>query len=117
MTRFFCIVFCLFVSSACVLAPPFRTTEEVFSEFYLDFDFVNSSEKTVKSLEVTIRTEGGEPLWICIPADIPPKGSTRIRVALENMDDPPDSFAITSITYTDGSEYIDLTGQASEAWW
>jgi len=117
MTRLFFILSCALLLTGCLLAPPFRTTEEVFSEFYLDFDFVNSSEKTVEALEVTIRTEDGEPLWICIPADIPPKGSTRLHIALENMDDPPDSFAITSITYTDGSEYIDLTGQASEAWW
>lgn len=126
MTRFFCILFCTLVGSACVLAPPFWTGEAVFSyeesplfgEQYLEFDFVNLSDKTVESLEVTVRTESGEPLWACIQATIPPEGSTRVRTAFDCTDETLlESFAITRIIYTDGEEFIDSTGMASGAWW
>jgi len=117
MARLFFIFFLALGFAGCLSTPPFRTGKETFDEQHVEFDFINISEKIVESLEVTLRSDAGEPCWVHIPVRVPPEGSTRIHVPVDYTEEPITSFAITRITYNDGAVFIDLGGHASGVWW
>jgi len=86
-------------------------------ETTVSVDFYNNSDKTVTALEVSVLAAAGYLMRQEIVCTIPPGGSTRLDVIMDDTPAEPVAAAITEIVYEDGSRFFDPGGRSSILWW
>ena len=86
-------------------------------ETTVSVDFYNNKDKTVTALEVSVPAAAGYLMRQEIVCTIPPGGSTRLDVIMDDAPAEPVAAAITEIVYEDGSRFFDPGGRSSILWW
>ena len=119
-----CVLATILVISCAGTPPPFRVDavslelEDGYGgETTVSVDFYNNSDKTVTALEVSVPAAAGYLMRQEIVCTIPPGGSTRLDVIMDDAPAEPVAAAITEIVYEDGSRFFDPGGRSSILWW
>lgn len=119
-----CVIAAVLVISCAGTPPPFRVDavslelEDGYGgETTVSVDFYNNSDKTVTALEVSVPAAAGYLMRQEIVCTIPPGGSTRLDVIMDDAPAEPVAAAITEIVYEDGSRFFDPGGRSSILWW